>query len=112
MKSLILTLLMLVSISTAIASELDAKVTAVMSGYSHGGIFFAIDKKVPNNGGCPKYGSSSKYVVGVDPNKSNVAHVLSVVLTAKTTGSIIDVRIYGSGACFEGWPVLDRIKVK
>ncbi|MFV8458250.1 hypothetical protein ACNO5M_24555 [Vibrio owensii] len=88
----------------------DTEVTSVLGGYEHDGMFFESSKDVPNPASCSN-GENAKTTIAVAPASSVVNHVMSIALAAQTTKAKIDVHIYDD-KCFEGYPVLRRIKIK
>ncbi|ELB2153825.1 hypothetical protein QNZ88_004960 [Vibrio parahaemolyticus] len=88
----------------------DIEVISVMGGYGHDGMFFESSKDIPNPADCPN-NKNAKKTIAVVPANSVVSHVMSIALAAQTTKAKVDVHIYDD-KCFEGWPVLRRIKIK
>ncbi|MCP4490933.1 MAG: hypothetical protein GY820_27000 [Gammaproteobacteria bacterium] len=89
---------------------MDTNVVAVMSGYVHKGMFLTSSKDIPNPAECPN-NNNEKGIIAAIPAYSEVSHVLSLALAAKAIQDKVDLHVYDD-KCFEGWPVLRRIKVK
>lgn len=111
-KSIFLSALLsapVIAVAGAVSSN-GHKVAAVMSGYSHKGVFIETEDDLANPGNCSNWNNSSKRIVAAIPSSSEVDHVLSVALAAKFSKATLDIQIYDD-VCHEGWPVLRRIKV-
>ena len=86
------------------------KVVAVMSGYSHKGMFIETDTDLANPSSCSNWNSGSKRIIAAIPTLSEVDHVISLSLAAKFSNATLDIQVYDD-VCHNGWPVLRRIKV-
>ena len=86
----------------------DVQVTDIYAGYSGGYINFTVSQPHINPAGCRKF-----TIYRADAGQSDVKSVLSVLLAAKTTQSLIDVSVYDN-LCSSGgeFPVISRIRVK
>ena len=85
------------------------KVTKVMTGYSGEEAFFLVDEVPSNPNEC--VGTTSTYhVLAVDPSKSNVDQVVSILLTAFASGKNIEVQVYDD-SCFNGHAVIRRVAI-
>ena len=102
-------LIMSSSVFAGTVAQGGLKVTKVMAGYQTGELYFHVDKDPLNPMECSNT-SNNDHIFVVDPNKSDVSHVLSVLLTAKTTGSEIELLIYND-ACFRGYAVIRRVGI-
>lgn len=105
-------LLMVLTSPFAVAGKVtqdDLKVTRVMTGYLSGEAFFLVDKPPANPNGCPGT-TASYYVLAVDPSKSNVDQVVSVLLTAFVSGKNVEVQVYDDD-CFSGHAVIRRVAI-
>lgn len=87
----------------------DLQVTKVMTGYSSGEAFFFVNKEPANPSGCSNTASSS-FILAVDPDKSDVEQVLSVLLTAFVSGRHFEVQVYDN-TCFSGHAVIRRVAI-
>ena len=79
-----------------------------MAGYANDEVFFYIDKAPKNPNGCSH--SDVSNILVVDPNKSNVSLVLSILLMAKATDSSIEIQIYDN-TCSGNYAVIRRIAI-
>lgn len=86
----------------------DIKITKVMAGYQDGQVYFYIDKTPLNPQNCTQ--SNNGKVLVVDPNRSDVSHVLSVLLTAKASNANVEVQIYDD-YCYSGYAAIRRVAV-
>ena len=86
----------------------DLKITKAMAGYQEGQIYFYIDKTPQNPQNCTH--TNSENVLVVDPNKSEVSHVLSMLLTAKASNANVEVQIYDD-YCYGGYAAIRRVAV-
>lgn len=83
-------------------------VTKVYSGYSHKGIFFKVSTgDARNPSGC-KAGLNQTFAV--DPEFSNVNHVLSVLLFAQAATKQVEVEFY-SDKCYQNHRVIRKVAV-
>jgi len=80
------------------------KVTSVFAGYLDKEAFFEIDGAGINPAEC------TGTPIAIDPQKSDVSHVLSILLYAHASGKSVDLQIYNE-SCLGGHRVLRRIKV-
>lgn len=111
-KLLLIAVTMLVFVSPAHAGQVTQgglKVTKIMTGYSGGEAFLVIDKTPLNPNDCSATTSTSK-TLAVDPSKSDVDQVISVLLTAFTSGKDVEVQIYDN-SCFNGHAVIRRVAI-
>lgn len=104
--SILLITLPMCSIANSVQSE-TMTIKEVMTGYSHKGIFINFNSPIPNPANCP----SSQNIVAVTTENSDVNQVLAVALSSHMSNSLVDIQVYNN-TCFEGWPVLRRIKIK
>lgn len=110
-KALLLLAIMFIS-SVAYAGQVTQsglKVSKVMTGYQGGQIYFLVDKKPVNPKGCRSPDEGYNALV-VDPQKSDVSQVLSVLLTAKVSRSNIEIQVYDD-YCFDDYAVLKRVAI-
>lgn len=91
-------------------SASNVTIDAVLAGYDHGGIFLELTTDIPNPANCSNTAIKPK-VVAVIPARSDVGHVLSIALTAKTLDSSLDIDIYDD-ICFSDWAVVRKLKLK
>jgi len=89
-------------------TQSNLKVTKVMAGYVNNEVFFYIDKAPKNPKECSH--SEVSNILVVDPNKSDVSLVLSILLMAKATDSSIEVQIYDD-TCSGNYAVIRRIAI-
>jgi len=101
---LILSLLSVAVHAESYTTTSDLKVTSVFAGYENNGAFFEVDGDAGSSASC------SNGAIAVDPARSNVNHVLSVLLYANATGKSVDLQLYNA-SCLDGHKVLRRIKV-
>ncbi len=85
----------------------DLKVVAVLAGYKEGNLFFEVDKKIENPNNCIAGGGK---IIGVDPERGNIDHVLSLLLYAHAAQKKIGIQVYNS-SCFGNHMVIRRIEV-
>jgi len=83
------------------------KVTSVYSGYTSKEAYFEISGAGINPAAC----SGANGPIAVDSQKSDVGHVLSLLLYAHATDKTVDLQLYDE-SCWGGHRVLRRIKVK
>ena len=103
---------MLVFVSPAHAGQVaqgDLKVTKIMTGYSGGEAFFLLEQEVLNPNDCSGTTPTNR-VLAIDPTKSNVDQVISVLLTAFSLGKNVEVQIYDN-SCFKGHAVIRRVAI-
>lgn len=74
-------------------------------------MFIGVSIDVPNPANCASHISGSKRTVAAVPAHNNVDHVLSLALASKLANAPVDVQIYDD-RCYEGWPVMRRIRLK
>lgn len=111
MRYFIFFIVALVSVTPCMAGQVtqgDLKVTKVMAGYQEGQIYFYVDKTPQNPKNCSS--TNDGKVLVVDPNRSDVSHVLSVLLTAKASNSSVEVQIYDD-YCYGGYAAIRRVAV-
>ena len=80
----------------------------VYAGYEGGIIFFGVDSNVTNPNNCP---AGAQRIIGIDPNRGSVDHVLSVLLYAHASGKKVDIQVYDE-SCVGNHIVARRVKVK
>lgn len=85
------------------------KVTKVMAGYDGGEVYFLVDRAPLNPKECAST-TSSYYVLGVDPLKSNTDQVISVLLTALLTGKQVEIQVYDDD-CLNQHAVIRRVAI-
>lgn len=113
MNRIFIGFLSVVASSIAMAGSVSSnghKVTAVMSGYEHKGMFIETSGDLVNPNNYSNWINSSKRTIAAIPARSEVDHVLSLALAAKFAQSDVDMLVYDN-ICHEGWPVLHRIRV-
>lgn len=76
------------------------KVTEVRTGYKSGAVVFKVDQILPNPANCPTtYAAKpSTILIAIEPDKADVASMLSFLLTAQMAGVDIKLAVSGS-AC-------------
>ena len=94
---------------SGVVSQGELKVSNVMAGYATGEIYFAVDNTPVNSANCSNT-SENNMVLIVDPDKSDVSLVLSILLTANTIDKEIDIQVYDD-ACKNGYAVIRRVKI-
>ena len=92
-----------------VAGQGGLKVSNVMAGYATGEIYFAVNNTPVNPANCSNT-SENNMVLIVDPDKSDVSLVLSILLTANTTDKKIDIQVYDD-VCKNGYAVIRRVKI-
>ncbi|WP_143247568.1 hypothetical protein [Agaribacterium haliotis] len=100
-----LSLLSKFSLAESYSHSYNLKVTSVYAGYIKKNAFFEVDSELSNNAGC------TAKAIAVDPERSDVEQVLSVLLYAHATGKLVDLQIYNE-SCFDSHRILRRVKVK
>ncbi|WP_054113242.1 hypothetical protein [Marinagarivorans algicola] len=85
----------------------DLKVVAVLAGYEEGNLFFEVDKKIENPNDCV---AGRGKTIGVDPDRGNIDHVLSLLLYAHAAQKTVGIQVYNS-SCFSNHMVIRRIEV-
>ncbi|WP_157771171.1 hypothetical protein [Shewanella algae] len=90
-------------------TQSNLRVTKVMAGYSGGEIYFFVDK-LPNNPRKCANPYSDYNILVVDPARSDISQVLSVLLTAKVSNSNIEIQVYDD-YCFNEHAVVRRVAV-
>lgn len=70
------------------------------TGYKSGAVVFKVDRILPNPANCPTKPSAtpSSILIAIEPDKADVASMLSFLLTAQMAGIDIKLAISGS-AC-------------
>ena len=97
------------SVYSDVVQQGNLQVVNVMAGYANGEIYFYVDQTAVNHSNCSNTTSNNKIFM-VDPQKSDVNIVLSILLTANTTGKKVEVQVYDDG-CNNGYAVIRRIKI-
>ncbi|WP_146171247.1 hypothetical protein [Saccharospirillum sp. MSK14-1] len=109
-KILFLITLLVVSHSAYAESYTEVnnlKVKSVFAGYEEGWAFFELESTVVNPNGCV---SGQNKIMGIDPERSDVDQVLSVLLYAHSSGRTIGIQIYNE-SCVYDHPVIRRVRV-
>ncbi len=109
---LLVTLIILCVTSPALAGQVaqnDLFIEKILTGYMDGEAFFVIDKEPLNPNDCSGT-TATNSTLAIDPAKSNVEQVLSVLLTALTTKKKIEVQIYDN-TCYKGHAVIRRVAI-
>ena len=112
MKSTMLFLAFMVfslAVNAGQVTQSDLKVSKIMAGYQGGEIYFFVDKDPVNPKGCGNPKSGYKILI-VDPLKSDVSQILSVLLTAKASQSKIEIQVYDS-YCLGDHAVVRRVAI-
>lgn len=104
-------LLALISLPLAAGqvTQSNLNVTKVMAGYSNGEIYFFVNNPPLNPKGCtaPK---GNYNILAVDPARSDINQVLSILLMAKATNAKVEVQIYDND-CFNNHAVIRRVAI-
>ena len=97
--------------AAGIVTATNVKIDAVLTGYDHGGIFLELTTDAPKPASCSNTASVNTTTVAVIPGRSDVGHVLSIALTAKTLDATLDIDIYDD-ICFGNWAVVRKLRLK
>ncbi len=104
--------LLLLSTSIGVSAETitvsGTTVTKVFAGYSHKGIFFNISASETSD--PAECGAGLPHTFFVDPDFSDVNHVLSVLLYAHASSKTVDVEFYDN-QCTQNHRVIRKIAV-
>ena len=84
------------------------RIAKVLAGYDQGQVYFFLDKPPLNPQECNN--SNSANVVVVDPDKSDVSQILSILLLAKASDLPIDIQVYDD-YCLGGYAAIRRVGV-
>ena len=107
----VLTTLMFVISTTCYGGSVTQnglRITKVLAGYDQGQIYFFLDNAPLNPQECIH--SNSANVVVVDPDRSDVSQVLSILLLAKASDVPIDIQVYDD-YCLGGYAAIRRVGV-
>lgn len=88
----------------AYTASYGLKVTAIYAGYSEKQAYFEVSGSIADPAEC------GGQPIKVDPARSDVGHVLSVLMYAQASEKTVDLHIYNE-SCEGGHRVLRRIKV-
>ncbi|CCO50084.1 exported hypothetical protein [Vibrio nigripulchritudo SOn1] len=97
------------ALSAGQVTQTGLKVTKVMAGYPNGEVYFYVDKLPKNPKNCANPRSNHNILV-VDPKRSDVSQVLSVLLTSKASHSNIEIQVYDD-YCLNDYAVIRRVAV-
>ena len=112
MKNLLVLLFIVVMsplVSAGHVTQSGLKITKVMAGYEGGEIYFFVDGIPKNPKGCASPNTGYNMLV-VNPAKSDVPQVLSILLMAKAADSSIEVQIHDD-QCFLNNAVIKRVAI-
>jgi len=84
-------------------TQSDLNIVKVMAGYTGGEAYFFVNKDPLNPHQCSLTRGAYR-ILAVDPDRSNVDQVLSILLAAQISGKKVEIQVYNDG-CFNGHAV-------
>ncbi|WP_039983663.1 hypothetical protein [Vibrio sagamiensis] len=109
LATIILLLTSFMSIS-GVVTQGSLKVKKILTGYPEGEIYFLVDRQPVNPNNCTLTAPGHMMLLAVDPKRSDVSQVLSVLLTAKASSSNIEIQVYDD-YCRGNYGVIRRIAI-
>jgi hypothetical protein len=106
---LISTLLFAAPASAGTVTQGNVNVVKVLAGYTSGEVYFYTDIAPVNPNNCSITNDNNK-ILAVDPSKSNVDQVLSILLMAKASNAKLEIQVYDD-SCYGSYAVIRRVAV-